>query len=189
MERGVTPSQTIGPFFAIMVPLGGNELVPPGTAGAIVVEGRVLDGAGEPVNDALVELWQAAPDGVYAHPADPRSAESRAKLLFGGFGRCATDAEGRFSFVTVKPGPVPGFDERPQAPHLNLGVFARGLLRRLATRVYFPDEAAANARDPLLCSIEDAGARATLVAAAVGPGRLRFDIRLRGEGETAFLAI
>jgi len=189
MERGVTPSQTIGPFFAIMLPLGSNELVSPGTAGTIVVEGRVLDGAGEPVSDALIELWQAGPDGVYAHPADPRSAEREMARGFGGFGRCATDADGRFSFVTVKPGPVPGFDERPQAPHLNLGVFGRGLLRRLATRVYFPDEAAANARDPLLCSIEDEGMRATLVARPAGPGRLCFDIRLRGEGETAFLAV
>jgi protocatechuate 3,4-dioxygenase alpha subunit len=134
--------------------------VRPGTPGALRIEGQVIDGAGEPVPDALVELWHG-------------------EL----FGRCGTDPEGAFHFLTVKPPAAAG-----EAPHLNVTVFARGLLRHLTTRVYFPDEAAANAGDPLLSLVSDPGARATLVARDEG-GVLRFDIRLQGDGETVFFAV
>jgi protocatechuate 3,4-dioxygenase alpha subunit len=183
-----TPSQTIGPFFAVMRPLAGSELVPPGHPAAIVIEGTVYDGAGEPVADALVEAWQADTNGRYAHPDDPRAADAAEPAGFDGFGRCATDGKGAFRFVTVKPGQVYGWDERMQAPHISVSVFARGLLRRLATRVYFPDEERANRLDPALVSIADEAVRATLIAQPAGPQRLRFDIHLRGEKETAFFA-
>lgn len=184
MTNPVTPSQTIGPFFGILMPLGSNQLVPPGTPGAIHIEGRVLDGNGDAVGDALVEIWQADAEGIYAHSDDPRSARAGGF----GFGRCPTDATGRFSFTTLEPGPVPGFDERMQAPHINVGVFARGLLRRLATRLYFPTEQHANAVDPVLLSVAE-DRRATLIAQPAGPATLRFDIRLRGEGETVFFDV
>ncbi|HEV2892361.1 MAG TPA: protocatechuate 3,4-dioxygenase subunit alpha [Actinomycetota bacterium] len=171
-----TPSQTIGPFFAVgLIWPDGPEVVPAGTPGAVPVGGRVLDGAGDPVADALVETWQADPDGHFA-------------AGFGGFGRCATDGEGRWAVRTVKPGPLPTPDGGTEAPHLAVSVFARGLLHRLVTRIYFPDEAEANAADPLLASIKDSQVRARLVAAADGDG-LRFDIRLQGDQETPFLAI
>ena len=169
MSLPETPSQTIGPFFAVgLIWPDGPEVVPAGTPGAVRVGGRVLDGAGDPVADALVETWQAGPAG--------------------GFGRCATDAEGRWAVRTVKPGPLPAPDGGVEAPHLEMLVFARGLLHRLVTRIYFPDEAEANAADPLLTSIKDSQVRARLVAAADGDG-LRFDIRLQGDQETPFLAI
>jgi len=189
LELGSTPSQTIGPFFAILLPLADNALAARHTAGAIVIEGRVFDGAGECVPDAMIEVWQADAAGVYAHPEDDRYVTGKKRRAFTGFGRCFTGADGWFSFVTVKPGRIPGFDERMQAPHLSVSVFARGLLRRLATRMYFPDETTANAIDPLLSSIEDEAVRRTLIAEAIGAFRLRFDIRLQGEGETAFLAV
>jgi protocatechuate 3,4-dioxygenase, alpha subunit len=171
-----TPSQTIGPFFAVgLCWPDGPTVVPEGTPGAIRIGGRVTDGAGDPVPDALVETWQADRDGSFA-PG------------FRGFGRCATDAEGRWAIRTVKPGPLPASDGRLEAPHINLSVFARGLLNRLVARVYFPDEAEANAADPLLASIRDPAARARLIACAEGD-ELRLDIRLQGEQETPFLAI
>ena len=176
MSLPETPSQTIGPFFAVgLIWPDGPEVVPSGTPGAVRVGGRVLDGAGDPVADALVETWQAGPDGRFAAGS-------------GGFGRCATDAEGRWAVRTVKPGPLPAPDGGTEAPHLDVSVFARGLLHRLVTRIYFPDEAEANAADPLLASIKDSQVRARLVAAADGDG-LRFDIRLQGAQETPFLAI
>lgn len=185
MALPTTPSQTIGPFFRIMLPLGSSELVPAGTAGAVQIEGTVTDGNGEPVNDALIEIWQADAEGVYAHPDDPRSNGRSATF---GFGRCLTDAQGRYTFRTVGPGPVPGFDERMQAPHIAVSVLARGLLRRLATRIYFPDQEHANASDPVLQSVP-ASRRSTLIGKPAGPGRLRFDIHLRGEGETVFFDV
>ena len=118
----------------------------------------MIDGDGEPVDDALVEIWQANRHGRYRHPEDTRE-ELPLEDGFTGFGRCPTDAEGRFEFVTVKPGAADG-----QAPHISVCVFARGLLRHLYTRIYFPDEAEANAADPLLSSIEDEARRATLIA-------------------------
>jgi len=145
----------------------------------------VLDGAGDPVPDALVETWQADPQGRFAHPDDPRGPADQG---FRGFGRCPTDARGRWAIVTLKPGPLPAPDGGVEAPHIDVSVFARGLLHRLVTRIYFPDEPDANAADPLLCSIPDPDARARLVATADGHG-LRFDIRLQGAQETPFLAI
>jgi protocatechuate 3,4-dioxygenase, alpha subunit len=184
----LTPSQTIGPFLHIELPYEGEErLVDPNHPGAIRVLGTISDGEGNAVADALVEIWQANSAGRYAHPEDDRE-DVPLEDGFTGFGRCATDAEGRFEFVTVKPGPVPGPDDRLQAPHIDVSVFARGLLNRLVTRIYFPDEAEANAGDPVLALIEDEAERQTLVAVQED-GALRFDIRLQGEGETAFFAI
>jgi len=183
---GPTPSQTVGPFFAIALPWpDGQAVVPERTPGAVVIGGRVLDGAGEPVPDALVETWQADPDGRFAHPDDPRGPNP-AGTGFRGFGRAPTDADGRWWVRTVKPGPLPTDDGGTEAPHLDVSVFARGLLHRVVTRIYFPDEAEANAADPVLASIDDEHARATLVAAAQAPGRLRFDIHLQGPDETLF---
>jgi protocatechuate 3,4-dioxygenase, alpha subunit len=187
VSRPQTPSQTIGPFFAVgLCWAGGSEVVAEGTPGAVLVGGRVLDGAGEPVPDALVETWQADPGGRFA------AAEDRWGLGgagFGGFGRCPTDAGGRWVVRTLKPGPLPAPGGGVEAPHLDVSVFARGLLGRLVTRIYFPDEAEANAADPLLGSIPDPGLRARLVAVAEAGGRLRFDIWLQGDQETPFLAL
>ncbi len=178
-----TPSQTIGPFFHFALPWpGAAEIVDPGRADALRIEGRVFDGADAPVGDALVEVWQADADGHYAHPEDP------APSSFRGYGRSATDAEGRYRFRTVKPGRVPAPGGGSQAPHLNVSVFSRGLLARLSTRLYFPDEGEANAADPVLGRIEDLARRQTLVAVAAG-GILTFDIHLQGERETVFFAV
>jgi len=178
----LTPSQTVGPFFTVsMLDVFGPEVVDPSATGAIRIEGRLLDGAGAPVPDGMIEIWQADRDGVYPQPGEPPRGE------FSGFGRSGTDADGRFGFVTLKPGRVPGADGRLQAPHLAVGVFARGLLKRLATRMYFPDEQEANASDPVLAELGDA-ARATLIAREE-EGVLRFDVRLQGEGETTFFAV
>jgi protocatechuate 3,4-dioxygenase, alpha subunit len=186
MRLPETPSQTIGPFFAVGLPWpDGPDVVPAGTPGAVLIGGQVVDGAGDPVPDALVETWQADPDGRFAHPDDPSGPATSG---FRGFGRCLTDAEGRWAIRTIKPGPLPVPGGGVEAPHLNLSVFARGLLNRLVTRVYFPDEAGANAADPLLASIADPAVRARLVAVADGDG-LRFDIHLQGTQETPFLAI
>jgi protocatechuate 3,4-dioxygenase beta subunit len=153
----------------------------------IVLHGRVLDGAGRPIAGSLVEIWQANAAGRYAHPEDTRE-ELPLEDGFTGFGRCATDSEGRFEFTTIKPGPVPGPDDRLQAPHIDVSVFARGLLNRLVTRIYFPDEEEANGADPVLALIEDEALRRTLIARPED-GALRFDIRLQGEGQTAFFSI
>lgn len=186
MTLPATPSQTIGPFFAVgLIWADGPDVVPGDTPGAVRIRGRVLDGAGEPVPDALVESWQADPAGCFAHPDDPRGPGGG----FRGFGRSATGPEGRWAIRTLKPGPVPAPDGGGlEAPHIDVSVFARGLLSRLVTRIYFPDEAEANAADPVLGSIPDPGVRARLVAVPDGDG-LRFDIHLQGERETPFLAI
>lgn len=169
----VTPSQTIGPFFRVgMAGVEASSLVALDMTGAIAVTGRVLDGADNPVPDAVVEIWQANAQGCFP----PETAAG-----WTGFGRCFTEDNGGFQFVTVKPGCV---DEH-QAPHIDISVFARGLLQRVMTRMYFPDEAAANATDPVLSSIEDPATRATLVASG-SPTGLRFDIHLQGENETVF---
>ncbi len=181
---GETPAQTIGPFFAVLPTLGSNELVAPSAAGAIELRGLIFDGAGSPVADALVELWQANEWGRYAHPEDDRELPLREG--FTGYGRCPTDEDGAFRFVTILPGAIPFDNERHQAPHLNLCISARGLLRALQTRVYFPGETV-NGDDPLLASLSP-DVSATLIANQDGPASFRFDIRLQGEGETAFLA-
>lgn len=188
MTTPPTPSQTVGPYFHFSL-LGTVSplLVAPDRPGAIRIRGRVLDGAGEPVPDAMVEIWQANAAGRYAHPDDPRT-DLPLEEGFSGFGRYGTDDEGRFEFVTVKPGRVPWPDGRPQAPHIDVSVFARGLLKRLVTRIYFPDEEAANAADPVLSSLEDPDGRASLIAQAE-EGALRFDIRLQGDRQTVFFAV
>jgi protocatechuate 3,4-dioxygenase, alpha subunit len=190
VTRGITPSQTIGPFLAIGLPWpDGPFVVPPGTPGAIAITGVVVDGDGTPVADALVETWQADPDSRFDHPDDPRGAVPPAVTGFRGFGRSATDADGSYQILTLRPGSLPGPDGVIEAPHLNVSVFARGLLDRVVTRIYFPDEGQANAADPVLSAIEDVSRRATLIAVA-GTGEpaaaYRFDIRLQGERETVF---
>jgi protocatechuate 3,4-dioxygenase alpha subunit len=177
---GSTPSQTVGPFFAFGLPFeGGERLV---EHGGIWITGAVYDGAGDPVNDALVEIWQANRHGRYRHPEDTRD-ELPLEDGFDGFGRCGTDENGEFRFYTVKPGAT-----APHAPHINVIVLARGLLHHVFTRIYFPDEAEANAADPLLSSIEDPAVRETLIAQPLD-GALRFDIHMQGERQTAFLDI
>jgi protocatechuate 3,4-dioxygenase alpha subunit len=181
---GSTPSQTIGPFFSHALPWpDGPTVVPAGSAGAVRISGQVYDGAGEPVTDGLVETWQADADGRFPHPDDPRGAVEG----FRGFGRCATDAHGCFEVWTVKPGRVPGPGGTEQAPHIDVSLFARGLLQRLVTRIYFADEAAANDADPVLRSV-DASRRPTLLAQPT-EGGYRFDIHLQGPDETVFFAV
>ncbi|TWP50456.1 protocatechuate 3,4-dioxygenase subunit alpha [Lentzea tibetensis] len=173
-----TSSQTVGPFFAIGLPWeDGPFVVPAGTPGAFHIAGRMVDGTGEPVPDALIETWQADPDGRFDHPDDPRGAVSSG---FRGFGRCATDVNGRFEFLTLKPGALPG-----QAPHVDVSVFCRGMLRRLVTRIYFPDSD--NSADPVLALV-DSEFRHTLIA-SVAPFGYRFDICLQGQDETVFFDV
>jgi protocatechuate 3,4-dioxygenase alpha subunit len=181
---GLTPSQTVGPFFgdALSLP-DGQYVVPAGTEGAFWLRGTVFDGDGEPVPDALVESWQADPQGRFNHPDDPRGAGG----TFRGFARALTDRDGHWSILTVRPGRVPDDHGRSQAPHLDLSVLARGLLDRVVTRVYLPDEAEANAEDPVLATVP-LERRPTLVAASDGDG-FRFDIRLQGDGETVFFSV
>lgn len=187
-EPALTPSQTVGPYLRIGLIGGpiGNRLVDESDPRAVRLSGLLLDGAGEPVTDGMVEIWQANAAGRYAHPADDRD-EVPLEDGFWGFGRSETADGGRFEFVTVKPGRVPWVDGRLQAPHLLVGVFARGLLKRAATRMYFPDEESANAEDPVLLGLEPEE-RARLVARAEGGG-LRFDIVLQGESQTPFFAV
>jgi protocatechuate 3,4-dioxygenase, alpha subunit len=164
---GATPSQTVGPFFAFgLCTQPQHHLVDPARPDAVRIGGRVLDGEGAPVFDAMVEIWQldergGRPDGF-------------------GWGRCGTDNDGRYGFVTVKPG-------GPGAPHVSVLVFARGLLKPLLTRIYFPGEPG-NASDPLLAALTGAE-RASLVAGAAGEGEIRFDIHLQGDLQTTFLAL
>ena len=189
MTLGPTPSQTVGPFFDFALPRpDGGQLVDPADPAAVRISGRLLDGAGEPVPDGLLEIWQANRAGRYAHPEDTRPAPAL-EPGFDGFGRVCTGPDGGFAFVTVKPGRVPGPGGREQAPHIDVSVFARGLLHRVVTRIYFPDEAAANDADPVLSAIEDPALRTTLVAVPADAGGLRFDIHLQGGRQTAFFAI
>lgn len=186
MSPELTPSQTVGPFFHdALLDEGRSELVSPDHPKAIKIEGTVYDGAGEVVPDAMVEIWQANQAGRYDHPADDREDLPLDSETFSGFGRSGTAEGGKFSFVTVKPGTVPGPDSQPQAPHIMVSVFTRGLLRRVVTRIYFPDEEERNASDHALSSIENPEVRKTLIAHDEGDV-LRFDIRLQGEDQTAF---
>ncbi len=188
MALSPTPSQTIGPFFHFaLLDEDLSQLVAPDHPSAIRIEGTVYDGAGETVPDAMLEVWQADADGRYAQSVQDQGGPT--ENGFSGFGRFGTDDKGHFEFVTIKPGPVPGSAGRPQAPHIWVSVFARGLLKRLATRVYFPDEEEANASDPVLASIDDPGLRSTLIARAGDGGLLRFDIHLQGERQTAFFDV
>jgi protocatechuate 3,4-dioxygenase alpha subunit len=166
----LTPSQTVGPFFSHALPWeDGPHAAPADAPGTFWLRGRVLDGAGEPVPDALVESWQTSPPGIR------------------GFARCPTDQAGRWAIRTVKSGPVPGPRGRPQAPHLDLSVFARGLLDRVVTRVYFADEPVANAADPVLAVVAPER-RDSLLARPAADG-YALDIRLQGDHETVFFAV
>lgn len=174
-----TPGQTVGPFFGYALPFDkDSELVPPGHADAVRLHGTVTDGAGRPVPDAILELWQTDPDGTV-----PQRAGSlrRDGWTFTGWGRASTDDAGHYDFSTVRPGPT----EPGRAPFFLVTVFARGLMNRLFTRAYLPDDTAALAADRLLSSV-DPSRRSTLVAAPDAAG-YRFDVRLQGEGETVFL--
>lgn len=191
-SSGLTPSQTVGPFLEIGLPWpDGPFVVPEGTPGTITITGRVFDGAGEPVPDALIETWQADPDGRFNHPDDPRGAVGEPGSSFRGFGRCPTAPDGSYRIITLKPGPLPGPGGGTEAPHVDVSVFARGLLDRVVTRIYFPDEEQANAADLVLASIGDPARAAALVAQEDpgGPGGLRFDIYLQGEHETVFFDV
>jgi protocatechuate 3,4-dioxygenase alpha subunit len=162
----VTPSQTVGPFFGVGLPYEGSEaMIAAGAPGSIRVQGQVIDGRGDPVPDALIEMWEPSV----------------------GFGRARTDQEGAFRLMTRKPASGKTADGHGQAPHLNVTVFARGLLRQLVTRMYFPDETAANDRDHVLQLVEPER-RQTLIAEAADDV-LHFDIHLQGRDETVFLAI
>ncbi len=186
---GLTPSQTVGPYFAFGLTDPWEEredAVAPYHAEAIEVFGHVLDGRGEPIPDAMIETWQADPNGRFDHPDDPRGAV--AFEGFRGFARSGTDDEGRWRVRTLKPGSFPAADSTPQAPHLLVTVMARGVLRQLTTRIYFGDEPTANAADPVLQSLPD-DARATLIAEPVDGRGYRFDIILQGDGETAFFSL
>jgi protocatechuate 3,4-dioxygenase alpha subunit len=158
----------------------------------IRIEGRVLDGIGTPVRDVLIEIWQANAAGRYNHPAD-RQPGKAIDASFRGWGRSASDFEtGVYTFDTIKPGSVIGRNGRPMAPHINFWIVARGINLGLNTRMYFSDEADANARDPVLNLIEWEGRRQTLVAqreSGKGGVVYRFDIRLQGENETVFFDI
>jgi protocatechuate 3,4-dioxygenase alpha subunit len=183
-----TPSQTVGPFYALgLTQKTMNMLASEATQGEkIRIEGYVFDGDGEPVPDAMVEIWQANAAGRYNHPDDKQEKPLDPSFL--GWGRAGTDKTGGFSFKTIKPGPVPGPDDSVQAPHINVTVFARGMLVHAYTRIYFGDEQA-NETDRLLTSIKNKGRRQTLVAAREeknGEPVYRFDIRLQGENETVF---
>jgi protocatechuate 3,4-dioxygenase alpha subunit len=176
-----TAHQTAGPYWhmidfpewADLLRAGGPNADAKGER--ITLTGRITDGDGAPVVDGLVEIWQAGPDGQY-------------ESGFHGFGRCATDDQGEFRFVTLKPGPVPGRGNAMQAPHIQVAIFARGLMQHVVTRAYFEGEAL-NATDPVLTLVEDPARRATLVAKPAGADEWRLDIRLQGEGETVFLDV
>mgnify|MGYP002632386944 CR=1 FL=1 len=201
----ITPSQTVGPFFAYgLTPKGRCEwdpngsyawkntvesnLVTPDVSGTrIRIEGCIYDGDGKPINDAMIEIWQADAQGRYSDPRDNRALPN---TQFKGFGRSATDKAGVFAFDTVKPGAVPGPNGKPQAPHIVVCIFSRGMLRQIYTRLYFSDEPA-NTSDPIL-SLVPADRRETLIAhkqAGTEPALYRFDVRVQGENETVFFQI
>jgi protocatechuate 3,4-dioxygenase alpha subunit len=189
MSLQTTTSQTVGPYFAIgLTRLNKSSLVGPGVSGEqMTIAGRVLDADGIGVPDAVLEIWQANSHGKYPHPEDTQ--DKPLEPGFRGYGRIPTDVNGKFSFTTIKPGPVPGPDGKPQAPHIAVSVFMRGLLRRLVTRIYFPDEAA-NAGDFVLNLVEPAR-RGTLIAkkTAGQSGALDWSVILHGADETVFFDI
>ena len=178
-DFGQTPSQTVGPFFGYALPyVGGPDVVAPWHPDVVRLHGTVYDGAGEPVPDAIIEVWHADPDGK---PIDVRGSFARDGHSFTGFGRAAVTGDGHYSFTTLKPGAM----RAESAPYILVTVFARGLMHHLFTRAYFADEAERNAADPVLGRVP-AERRATLIAQADIPRSYRFDIRLQGEGETVF---
>ncbi|MDQ6618908.1 MAG: protocatechuate 3,4-dioxygenase subunit alpha [Pseudomonadota bacterium] len=182
MSMLATSSQTVGPYVHIgFSKLMVTDLAPAGVAGdRVVVTGQLFDGDGKPMNDAIVEIWQADSDGRYAHPESGGRAGAGA---FKGFGRSATDRDGRFRFSTIKPGRVPVSGGALQAPHISVMIFSRGLLKHLSTRMYFPDEPA-NAQDPILRLVPEAR-RQTLIARR-GTQGLEWPVMLQGADETVF---
>jgi protocatechuate 3,4-dioxygenase alpha subunit len=195
--KGITPSQTVGPFFKYgLTPHGkyqwndaftGNLITPDASGERIRIEGQVFDGDGAPVRDAMLEIWQADAQGRFADPKDKRALPN---AVFRGFGRCGTNDDGAYAFDTIKPGQVPDADGKPQAPHILLAIFARGMLLHLYTRIYFDGEAA-NSADPVLALVP-VDRRATLIAArsqSKGGTLYRFDIRLQGDDETVFFDV
>jgi protocatechuate 3,4-dioxygenase alpha subunit len=187
MIFATTPSQTVGPYFAIGLPFeGGPSVVPASTPGAITIRGTVYDGQGVAIPDHLIETWQADPDGRFA---DMHGYGGPTELAgFRGFARVGFEVgDGTFEIHTVKPGRVPDAAGVLQAPHIDVSLFARGALNRVVTRIYFADEEAANTTDPVLARIP-AERRPTLIAQLSGDGYV-FDIRLQGDGETVFFAL
>ena len=184
MSLRASTSQTIGPYLRIGLEwMQIEDLAPKGVAGERVsIRGRVTDADRRPVNDAAVEIWQANSHGRYAHPEDKQ--DKLLEAAFRGYGRSLTDDNGAFRFHTIKPGRVPGPSGKPQAPHLSVTIFMRGLLKQLQTRMYFPDDPA-NAEDPVLALVP-AERRATLIARRAGEGALEWNIVLQGKGETVF---
>jgi len=204
----LTPSQTVGPFFAYgLTPrnryewrpehgkhlydwketAGGNLVTPDASGERIRIEGAVIDGDGRPIPDAMIEIWQADAQGRYAHPRDNRALPN---ATFKGFGRSACDTDGVYAFDTVKPGRVQGPDGKQQAPHIVVAVFSRGMLRQIYTRMYFSDEKS-NADDPILTLVPE-DRRGTLIAhkeTRGGQTVYRFDIRVQGENETVFFEV
>ncbi|MBV8450600.1 MAG: protocatechuate 3,4-dioxygenase subunit alpha [Hyphomicrobiales bacterium] len=181
---------TVGPFFHAVLPWkDGGVMAGPETKGEpITILGRVLDAEENPINDALIELWQANAGGKYNHPEDTQSGEIDPS--FQGFGRVAADAEGSFTVKTIKPGPVRGLGNSWQAPHIQISVFARGVLKRLVTRLYF-EGGPGNEHDPVLALIEDEERRETLMAKPdpKESGRWHFTLRLGGPRETVFFDV
>lgn len=185
MSLFASGNQTVGPYLHIGLNwLTTTNIAGKGIAGErVTIAGRLVDGDGKGVNDGLVEIWQANAQGKYAHPLDAQ--KKPLERGWRGFGRIPTDAKGGFRFSTIKPGRVPGVDGKLQAPHLVVAVFMRGLLKHLATRIYFPDETAANAQDAVLALVP-AARRPTLIAAKKGKGALEWNIILQGRNETVF---
>ena len=184
-QLGLTPSATVGPYLAIgLTWADGVWAAAEGTPGGCWIRGRVVDGAGAVVPDAMVETWQADPDGGFPSPEDPRGAASYPG--FRGYARAQTST-GEFAIYTLKPGRLPDGEGGLQAPHIDVSLFARGLLDRVVTRIYFADEADANAEDAVLRTVP-ADRRDTLLATPVADG-YRFDIDLQGDRETVFFAV
>jgi protocatechuate 3,4-dioxygenase, alpha subunit len=184
MSLRASTSQTIGPYLRIGLEwMQIEDLAQKGVSGErVTIRGRVTDADGKPVNDAVVEIWQANSHGRYASPEDKQDKPLDA--AFRGYGRSLTDDEGAFRFSTIKPGRVPGSGNSMQAPHLNVTIFMRGLLKQLVTRMYFPDDAA-NAEDPILALVP-AERRQTLIARRASNGSLEWNIVLQGKNETVF---
>jgi len=185
---GQTPSQTVGPYYTLrLFREGENILVGSGQAGRILIQGRVLDGDRKPIEDAVLEIWQASSAGRYRHPDDTR--ELALDNGFTGFGRAITDFEtGEYTFETIKPGPVPDVEGVFQAPHISLIVQGRGMLNPVFTRIYFSDDDEAN-RDDLILRAVPADRRSTLIAELVDdeePRVYRFDVLFQGDDETVF---
>ena len=186
----LTPSQTVGPFLHLALTWDhGNLVVPRDFPGAIRIIGTLYDGNGDVVPDGLIETWQADPDGRFSHPDDPRGSVP-APDGFIGFGRASTLDGGNYEIVTAKPGSTPAENGATEAPHLNVSVFARGMLDRTVTRAYFSDEEDANATDPVLSTVDqDRRARLIAVADPAGPSTYRYDIHLQGEHESVFFTL